>query len=710
MRRRDWIAGFSIALFAGCAVGLLSHRLAGTSIDLLFWLRERIAPIAWEPERSPAAVIAIDEETYRRPPFTNIPNALWTHEIADVLDALVEADAKVVGFDVIFPTSIDRFVPGFDRNFLLALHRAAESDRVVLGEVQHQKFPIHPFPAQSFAVGNERNIRSVNLFRDDDEVIRHVPLTFEPEAGETPAGARESSMALELAARAAGTRPVAAADGGLTLGRYAIAGSDRNRLTVNFERADNIPTFSLADLVACVREGKTSFFHSHFAGKVVLIGAVLDVEDRKLTSMRLITRPEIGSAAERCVLPPLEGLFREDVVRDSIPGVYVFATAVDNLLLGDALRELPGVATWSMIVALALLAAGISLFWPPPRAAPILALLAILWVAAATLAFRAGLVLPLLAPPIAAGLAYMLLLAYRFAVTDRDKRLLRASFGLYLPPTLVDRVLEQDKPPRLGGEMRSVTVMFSDIAQFTALSERLPPGELVALMNSYFSEMTAIIESEGGFVDKYIGDAIVAIFGTPIEDRDHALHGVRAALACRDRLDRLNETAQAFGGNRLGCRAGIATGSALVGNIGSRGRFNFTAMGDVVNLASRLESANKIYGTSILVSDAVREACGEAIDWLEVDRVRVMGKTDAVTILEPLGLRGETPRLETAARVEFAAALDDYRAGAFAAAADRFDRVAGAVAPARFMAERARHWLAVGAPTPWLGVTALESK
>lgn len=710
MRRRDWIAGFAIALIAGGAVGLVTPLVAGPSIDLLFWLRERMTPIAWDPERSPATVIAIDEETYRRPPFTSIPNALWTHEIADVLNALVDADAKVVGFDVIFPTSIDRFVPGFDRNFLLALHRAAESDRVVLGEVQHQKFPIHPFPAQSFAVGNERNIRSVNLFRDDDEVIRHVPLTFEPEAGEDAPGMRENSMALELAARAVGTRPVAGPEGGLVLGRYAIPGSDRNRLTVNFESANNIPTYSLADLVACAREGRGDFFRAHFAGKVVLIGAVLDVEDRKLTSMRLITQPERAGSAERCVLPPLEGLFRGDVVRDSIPGVYVFATAVDNLLLGDALAELPGMATLAIVVALALVAAAISLIWPPPKAVSVVALLVVLWVAAATLAFRADLVLPLLAPPIAAALAYMLLLAYRFVVTDRDKRLLRASFALYLPPALVDRLLEQDKPPRLGGEVRSITVMFSDIAEFTALSERLAPGELVALMNSYFSEMTAIIESEGGFVDKYIGDAIVAIFGTPVDDRDHALHGVRAALFCRDRLDRLNETAEVFGGKRLRCRAGIGTGSALVGNIGSRGRFNYTAMGDVVNLASRLESANKIYGTSILVSDAVREACREAIEWLEVDRVQVMGKADAVTIFEPLALRGETPKVERAAMVEFAAALEDYRAGAFAAAAERFDRLAGAVAPARVMADRARHWLAVGAPSPWLGVTALESK
>src|SRR5262249_20722435 len=160
-------------------------------------------------------------------------------------------------------------------------------------------------------------------------------------------------------------------------------------------------------------------------------------------------------------------------------------------------------------------------------------------------------VLPLLAPPLGAGLAYVFLLAYRLVVADRDKRFLAASFGLYLPPAVVNRLLEQDRPPELGGEQRSSTVLFSDIAGFTGIAERLPPTELVALLNAYLSEMTGIIEAEGGFVDKYIGDAIVAVFGAPLDDPDHALHAVRAALRCEQRLAALNRAPEVFRGERI---------------------------------------------------------------------------------------------------------------------------------------------------------------
>jgi len=301
-RRLDWIIPSGTALVLAAAVSMWAMGpIAGISTDLLFWLRQQLVSTAPDPNTSPTAIVAIDEETYRTPPFTDVPHALWTHEIAAVLNALVAADTKVIGFDAIFSTSGERFVHGFDQDFLLALRDAARTNKVVLGEAQLGQFPIHPFQAQIFAIGGQQNIRSVNLVGDTDEIIRRIPLTFDrtDRSGKLH---NEPSMALELAARVVGGAPVRRPDGDLALGDYVIPGSGRNGMLVNFAGNEAIPTYSLADLQRCAAGGNTGFFARHFAGKVVLLGGVLDIEDRKLTSMRFITGPDHPSPGERCAL------------------------------------------------------------------------------------------------------------------------------------------------------------------------------------------------------------------------------------------------------------------------------------------------------------------------------------------------------------------------------------------------------------------------
>src|SRR6185312_1694107 len=172
-------------------------------------------------------------------------------------------------------------------------------------------------------------------------------------------------------------------------------------------------------------------------------------------------------------------------------------------------------------------------------------------------------------------------------------------------------------------------------ADFTTLSETLQPSELVAIMNAYLSAMTDIVEAHGGFVDKYIGDAIVAVFGAPHHDPDHALHAAETAIACQARLAALNADGKSFHGRRLGMRIGLNTGPALVGNIGSPRRFNYTVMGDTVNLASRLQDLNKRYGTGILVSETTRAAVGDRLAFAFLDRVQVKGRSRAVDVHTP---------------------------------------------------------------------------
>ena len=705
-RLRAAFAAFLIALVASLvAASPALDPLRGLSIDILTALRWRIYGNSQPPENSAVVVVAIDEETFRTPPFDGTPTVTWTREIGEVLRAIIDGGARVVGFDVIFPTSIEQSavpfgqqtlgarVRGFDRDYLRALALGARAGKVVLGQLQHQDRPLLPSPGQRAAVGFGRNIRPLNVHTDPDGVIRRVPTSFEVDGEQVP------SMAAELVAR--GIEPMPDA----VFARLPRQTPDM--LTLNFQGgADDVPTYSFADLYACVAKDDKNFFKRNFGGKIVLIGTVLDVEDRKITSKRFATAPE-GARAERCALPiPVAS---QTFARDSIAGVYIHATAVNNLVRNDGLIEFGRIATAISSFALAALAAAAALAFGPVSAASATLGLAITWIAGATVALRHALALPLVEPLIASVAALVATIGYRFVIADKGKRLLRQSFALYLAPAVIEKMLSSNKPPALGGEMRNVTVYFSDIADFSSIAEKIPPAELVAAMNEYLSAMTDVIEAHGGFVDKYFGDAIVAVFGAPLDDPDHATNAARAALRCAASLATLDRVNAAFGG-AVRQRIGLNSGEALVGNIGSRRRFNYTVMGDVVNLASRLEGSNKLYGTTIIASEATVTLTGRTFVWRELDAIRVKGRRQAVRIFEPLGVAGElAPELLSRAQA-YGAGLTRYRARDFAGAAEKFALVANDDTPSALFLERARQLAQQPPGADWEAVSAQEEK
>jgi adenylate cyclase/guanylate cyclase len=680
--------------------------LRGLSIDLLTALRWRIFGNAHAPENSAAVVVALDEETFRTPPFDGTPTVTWTREIGEVLSAIIEGGATVVGFDIVLPTSIEQSavpfgdktlgarVRGFDRDYLRALALGARAGKIVLGEVQHQDRPLLPSPGQRAAVGFTRNIRPLNVHTDADDVIRRVPMSFEVDGEKVP------SMAAELVGRA--IEPTSNA----VFARLPRQAPDI--LTLNFAGgADEVPTYSLADLYACAAKDDKDFFKRNFGGKIVLIGTLLDVEDRKITSKRFATAPE-GARAERCALPlPVTG---ERFARDSIAGVYIHATAVNNLLRNDGLIEFGRIGAALASFALAALAAAAALVLGPLLSAAAATIaLAIAWVAGATIAFRHALALPLIDPLLAGVMALGATIGYRFVIADKGKRLLRQSFALYLAPSIIEKMLASNKPPALGGEMRNVTVYFSDIADFSSIAEKISPTELVAAMNDYLSAMTDVIEAHGGFVDKYFSDAIVAVFGAPIDDPHHAANAVRAALRCSASLGALDRVTAAFG-TAVRQRIGLNSGEALVGNIGSRRRFNYTVMGDVVNLASRLEGANKLYGTTVVASQATVALTGNAFVWRELDAIRVKGRTEVVRIFEPLGIAGEVaPHILSRAQA-YGEGLRRYRARDFAAAAAQFSGIAADDPPSALFLARVRQLAQHPLASDWEAITAQEEK
>ena len=711
MTWRNAVAATLIALAANLLVAVpFSANLRGLSIDLLFLLRQAMLGPRHGPAESHTVVVAIDEETYRQPPFEALPKVMWTPQIGTVIDAVIAGGARVIGFDVIFPTSVERLEPGYDRNFLLALRRASRAGKLVLGKVQHQEKPISPHPGHSFAVGHQKNIRAMNVFEDDDGVIRRIPLFFR--STDLEKGNRtETSMSLELASRFLDIRPKIAADKTVSLDGFRIPANREAAMLVNFAGGGGaIPTYSLADLFACARAGKEDYFLKHFKDKVVLLGVVLDVEDRKITSMRLITTPDGINPPARCLIPEMPGLNRKDFARDSIPGVYIHATAVNNLLRRDVPREFGRVADLGLTFGLILMSAVPGIMLPPVVAGAAVVAGIVVWAALATVAFNGTLVLPLLNPAVAILLTFGALLGYRFAIADKDKRYLRNAFSFFLPSTVVDRLVTSHSPPALGGETRELSAFFSDIESFAALAERLDPPMLVRFLNTYFSVITDTIEEHNGFVDKYIGDAVVGVFGAPLVDEDHARHAVEAALACQKRLA---EEQQAFGLPNdvlVATRIGINSGEMLVGNIGSTRRFNYTVMGDAVNVASRLEGANKAFGTYLLVSDRTRELCGDAIAFREVDRIRVVGRATPVTVFEPLGRPEEISPDIRERMATFSRALEQFRARRFEEAARMFEELAPEDPLAAVYLARTGGLMARPLPEDWDWVTDLDRK
>ena len=353
-RWRDLVnATMTLVVIALLSLTPAFDRLDALSSDMMLALRHAVFGQKYPASTSPTVLVALDELTYRTPPFANLPKVLWTPQVAKVQDAILASGAKVIGYDVIFPTSLESYLPDYERPFLKSLMAGGRAGRVVLGKVQHSDAPVSPYPAQSMVVGNARNIRSLNVHSDMDDVVRHLPLFFKAESDGI--NRDETSMALELAARAVGKAPESRSDGSVVLGNYTIPGSQTNAMRINFQGGDDIPIYSMADLYACAEAGESGYFERHFKDKVVILGEILDVEDRKLTAKRLMT----GSG--QTAIAPFCRLF-EDLAgkanshhRDTIPGAYIHASAVNDLLRSDALREIDRTMATAMVTFAVLL-------------------------------------------------------------------------------------------------------------------------------------------------------------------------------------------------------------------------------------------------------------------------------------------------------------------------------------------------------------------
>jgi adenylate cyclase len=281
------------------------------------------------------------------------------------------------------------------------------------------------------------------------------------------------------------------------------------------------------------------------------------------------------------------------------------------------------------------------------------------------------------------------------------------SFSRYVPDVVVRELLTSGREAVLGGERRRLTIHFSDIAGYTSIAENLPPEQMVDELADYFTLMRSVLRANHGTIDKYMGDGILAFFNAPLPVPGHETLACVAALEAQARLAEDRVAREAAGRPVFHARIGLGVGEVIVGNIGTPERFAYTAIGDAVNLASRLEGLNKFYGTTIMGSAELMAATGDAFEWRRLDRVAVLGRSASTDVCELLGRKGAVPDAVLAARDAYEAALDDYLAGRFAEAAAQFRdlwRAQPASAPIEIMARRSRKLARRAPESEWDGI------
>jgi adenylate cyclase len=407
-----------------------------------------------------------------------------------------------------------------------------------------------------------------------------------------------------------------------------------------------------------------------------------------------------------------------DLVATSVgaqePGVLVHWTAWANATGGGFIRVVP---RWLLLgLAMALGAVVFSVGWQWPRLGLTAALAAVLATAAFGVSYLGlswGLWLAPTSPLAGVGLGLLCITSRNFLREQNRKREIQAIFGSYVSPAVVTQLLRDPDSIKLGGEKRDITVFFSDIVGFTDLSEKMDPARLVWLVNYYFNEMSPLLIDAGGYLDKYIGDALMGVFGSPESLENHALAACRVAIACRDRLPHVNLEIEKREGVKLAARIGINTGSMIVGNLGSERKKNYTVIGDAVNLASRLEGANKEFGTSILIGEETERRVRDQVVTRPIARLRVKGRQQAVQVHE---LIDWPAKLDDTRRAFFAAYGEGYArfmGGEFSAAVAAFAR-ARAIAPSDYMAVKYFDWATAmmekPLPDDWQGIYHMEAK
>ncbi|MBW7887106.1 MAG: adenylate/guanylate cyclase domain-containing protein [Bacteroidetes bacterium] len=361
---------------------------------------------------------------------------------------------------------------------------------------------------------------------------------------------------------------------------------------------------------------------------------------------------------------------------DISPNCFIHANVYDMLMMNRHIVKVPASSQLIIVAILALIVGVVSitlkLRWSVSIG--VLLLAGYIWFAFSAFT-NTGVVYALVEPLVAMVFCYASAMTFTTATEGKQKSQIKHMFQKYVDKSVVNQLIENPSLLKLGGEKREITTMFADIEGFTRMSEQMGAENTVQMLNAYLTEMTEIILEEHGTIDKYIGDAIMAFWGAPLDNSDHAYYACRAALRMQKKLQALHTKWIHFGRPIVNQRIGLNTGKAIVGNMGAEARLNYTAIGDPVNLASRLEGVNKEYGTRLLMSEYVYEQVKGKVLAREMDLVIVVGKTEPVRIYELIALADEVQTDATKQFLEYYhAGIDSYKQRAWKSAIEQFQQ------------------------------------
>ncbi len=538
-------------------------------------------------------------------------------------------------------------------------------------------------PAKNFSV-YAKNFGYFNVVPDPDGTVRRVPVVARFDGNYYPS--LDMAAALAFSGLSLDNADLFFSPEGLEridFGKEIIPTDLDGYVQIDYHgRAKTYPYFPIADVV----QGKVSA--AAFRDKLVLIGP---------------TAIGIGDMA----VTPFQ--------QSDYPGVEVHANLIDNILNGEFIRRgfREKVIDVFFILLFSIGAGALLSIVPPTRATAVLLIFLgfFLWLTYSLFANHRIWIAAFI-PTATLFINYAAIVSYRFFFEEREKKRIRGAFQQYLAPSLINQLLEHQEMLQLGGQEKELTVMFSDIRGFTTLSEGLPPAKLVALLNEYLSEMTDTIFRQWGTLDKYIGDAIMAFWNAPYPQPDHAERACLAALQMITALKKLQAGWAAEGRPSIDIGVGINSGPALIGNMGSKHRFNYTIMGDSVNLASRLEGLNKEFATRLIISESTYEKVRDKFVARELDFIRVKGKMKPVRIFELLGPVEQSVIFQDMT-TRFSSALEAYRNGRWEKAIELFSELRRDFpedGPSGVFLERCQAYLAEPPQGVWDGVYVMETK
>ncbi len=581
-------------------------------------------------------LVAIDNESLRRmePLVGRWPWPRLIH--ATVIDFLAAAGAKVIGYDVVFAErDIRKFMVGETE------WTGDESDAALVESTKKAGNVVHVAEASGFEIADQSRALAEDL---DAPALNTRPPSIgcaEPRPRLTP-----PFPALAAAARGIGhtlfafdsngairrTSPVVQV-GERTIPSFALATTIgagvtpavTARIDERGQCAVMIPWRGPAELDGHPTFTSYSFYDLFYSQQQVIEGQKPGVDPARFKDQVVI----IGMTAEG-----LNEAFTTPFPQGEINGPEVHANIVDAFITNRAIDRAPGFVTVGLVVAAVAVVAAAGAFVNAWLTGAVALVAAALLVWQSVTLFGRGLWIPVTVPMLALVFAFVGDLAWKYVVEGREKRQVKKLFSRYVSKDVYDQLVANPSLAALGGARRHMTVLFSDIRGFTTMSEKGSPEDVVKQLNELFTRMVAVVFAHRGTVDKFVGDMVMALYGAPLDDEDHAEHAVQTALAMIATLEQMNEEWARNGKPQLDIGIGINTGEMIAGNIGSDAIMSYTVIGDAVNLGARLESLNKEYGTRIIISEATRARLKGRYDIHPLGDVVVKGKSQPVAIFE----------------------------------------------------------------------------